>query len=72
MEEVSKRFEVRVCDNRGLSSEFVEAFDSLEEAQEKVEELKRNAKEQIEGSDNVNVKSHYILLDWKIVDLAKQ
>ncbi len=71
MNKYMKRFQVRVFDDKDPRGEFVNEYDTLEEAQEKKKSLEEHRKEILEGDEFDYVKDHYRPLFWKIIDLAE-
>ena len=72
MNDYMKRYQVRVYDNNaGRNGEFVNEYDTLEEAQAKKAELEKHRESILAGDEPDWVKGHYEDLSWTIIDLAQ-
>ena len=71
MNEYMKRFQVRVFDAKDIRGEFVDEYNTLEEAQTKVKELEDHRTEILNSDEPSWVKNHYEDLKWKIFDMKE-
>ena len=71
MNDYMKRFQVKVFSDKDPRGEFVNEYDTLEEAQAKVKELESHREEILNSDEFDYVKDHYRPLSWGIIDLKE-
>lgn len=71
MNDCMKRYQVRVFDDRDTRGEYVNEYNTLEEAQTKKKELEDHRIKIMDSDEPDYVKDHYKNLKWGIIDMKE-